>query len=437
MAMAARPFGRRPREDQGAVTPAASLGAVLELLRALNWTIRADVPWPTERGQSFDFVLVGEPGVFGLWVHDGEPEGVEAAAAGLGALLDGARVRPVVCRGFASLGHAHPEVLYCTPETALDLLIGLPVYEDPAAIRAIATKLRDLEVPIPPEPSPAVEVAPPPAPKPAPAPPAAEPAPKPEPKPVTEAAPEPPRPLPAGRHRSERPRFARRSPPPPPAGPAPRTPKSTLELPTALAPTRGRARGGNEAARRFENGYVYVPEPVVGPGPLKREFRAKPFLTGLVVLIAIVFVAGLGVKAWPRVAGLIRPDANPSTVFGRTISVGITNFHPNLTLRVEHPQRVGAARGVDSYAVAVSVSNLGPTSWPLPPRRAFVLVDSLGESHALTTISGVASSRWAGSLKQSRTWSGRLIFTIRAGRTPLRLRFTLAANGSETATWHN
>ena len=104
MAVAARTFGRRVREDQGATNTAASLGAVLELLRALNWMIRADVPWPTKRGQSFDFVLVGEPGAFALWVTDGEPAGVEDAAAGLSPLLGGTRVRPIVCRSSTGAG---------------------------------------------------------------------------------------------------------------------------------------------------------------------------------------------------------------------------------------------------------------------------------------------------------------------------------------------
>ncbi|GAC1387066.1 MAG: hypothetical protein NVSMB48_26190 [Marmoricola sp.] len=141
MAVTARAFGRRARDDQGAANPAASLGAVLELLRALNWLIRPDVPWPTRRDRSFDFVLVGEPGVFALWVTDGEPEGIEEAASGLGDLLGGGRVQPVVCRTSTSLASAHPEVLFCTPQTALDLLIGLPPHESPAEIRTITTLL--------------------------------------------------------------------------------------------------------------------------------------------------------------------------------------------------------------------------------------------------------------------------------------------------------
>ncbi|HWU31309.1 MAG TPA: hypothetical protein VN108_00470, partial [Marmoricola sp.] len=151
MAMAAKSFGRRPREEAVATKPAASLGAVLELLRALNWFIRADIPWPTQRGQVFDFVLAGESGVFAMWMHEGEPAGVVDAAAELGRLLGGVSVRPVVCRATSSLTQADSGILFCTPETALDLLVGLPAYMGQTPIPTIVNRLRELVVPLPPE----------------------------------------------------------------------------------------------------------------------------------------------------------------------------------------------------------------------------------------------------------------------------------------------
>ncbi|MGN6160781.1 MAG: hypothetical protein ACTHOG_03655, partial [Marmoricola sp.] len=511
--------------------PAAPLGAVLELLRALNWTIRADVPWPTKRGQSFDFVLVGDPGVFAVQVLEGEPEGMEAAAAGLGTLLGNVEVRPVICRTSAALATARPTVLYCTPETALDLLVGLPPHESPETIRRVAFRMRDLVVPLPPEPTPtptpepkivkaapvakaptpapvkaaAVEaakavpkvevpkaevpkaevpkaaaqkvepakVAPPtvvPAPKkpvaaapPAPkqqaiAKPKADPvsapkakpavAPKAEPSvaPPTEpkaAAPaqrkpevpltvaaafiEPPTPEPevssaparpkqAGRHRSEKPRRvlapARRTPPAPPKGAETTADQSasTLELPTALVPVRGRARGSNDAAQRFDNSYVFVPEPVVGPGPLRREFRVRPFVRGVVVLAVVVVAAGLGLKAWPQLAGLVKTNAHPTAAFGQTIHVATSNFHPDLKLTAAVPVRGRASGGTVAYAVDFGAANAGSTSWRVPPAAAFAMVDSLGESHRVSSVSGAASARWPGALKPTATWSGRLMF---------------------------
>ncbi|GAC1384141.1 MAG: hypothetical protein NVSMB48_18690 [Marmoricola sp.] len=178
-----------------------------------------------------------------------------------------------------------------------------------------------------------------------------------------------------------------------------------------------------------------MPEPVVRPSPLRREFRAKMFLRGVVVILLVVIAAGAAVKAWPQLAGLTHSDAHPKAPFGKTITVGTTDYHPKLALSMTVPHRLGSAAGVAKYVVDFSVSNEGSTAWLLPPRSAFVAVDSLGESHALSAISGTGSSTWSGRLLPNQHWSGLLSFEIRSSRTPLRLRFVLGGSGSESATW--
>jgi len=439
MAVAAKSFGRRPRDEQGADSP-VSVGAELELLRALNWFIRADVPWATERDQVFDYVLVGEPGVFAMWVGEDPPHGVAGAALELGRLLGGVRVRPVVCRRDTSLASADSTLLYCTPDTALDLMVGFAPEDSPEMIRETTNRLRELVVPEPPEPVVEPEPAPKPVakPRPVPPPPTSQPVEPVQAPPVEVEHHEPVDETPSpGKHRSERRARVlsspRRNPSPSPSVEQDE-PSSALLLPTALAPAPERRRGGNEAAERFGDSYVYAAESVKAPSAIKKEFRAKPFLLGIAVLLVVAVAAGVVIKQWPALVGLAHTDKHPAAVFGQSVSVATSNFHPPLTLVMGAPQKTTGPTGKETYAVTLEATNEGDRAWQLPPLSDLVMVDSLGTSQSVVSVSG--PKKWTGSLPKAQRWNGKLVFTLRAGRSPSEVRIVLTEAGDESITWH-
>ena len=128
-----------------------------------DWTVFHDVPWPGRRGARIDHVVVGSGGVFvissesssgevsvtdDVLREDGRPRERAVASVAEAALQVGQMssrlsvTQPVLCfSGSDLVGNRAREVVLCTPDNVVAVLMAKKVVLGPAQVRAVAQEL--------------------------------------------------------------------------------------------------------------------------------------------------------------------------------------------------------------------------------------------------------------------------------------------------------
>lgn len=128
-----------------------------------DWTVFHDVPWPGRRGARIDHVVVGSGGVFvvsseswsgevsvtdGVLSEDGHPRERAVASVAEAALQVGQMstrlsvTQPVLCvSGSQPVSDMAREVVLCTPDNVVEVLMAKKLVMGPAQVRAVAQEL--------------------------------------------------------------------------------------------------------------------------------------------------------------------------------------------------------------------------------------------------------------------------------------------------------